>query len=757
MLKAIKHILNFQNPQWSAVLFFHLFFILVLCCVHLGFHFLDFLHLQSPQNFFEGALILTSMDAYHYAKGVRDFLALLSGSLEWKEIFDVLSSLHFLALLGGILAKWTSLEFALTWSSVFLSASTAVILYLLIYQILRQAVWNLLQVLRGLNQPNAESLLFNNFPLCLQFLAFVASLIAILLPSFYQRVVAGYFDTDMLLLALPLLAFIFLLQFLTRRDLYLKSLVLFGIFGYLAIAWHNGIQNLLLLGFILFVLLEAIQFLKTRVISHKTLALLAVFLIILAPSPFCFLALVLLLFGIAKFPQKLWIWLIFSLGYAVCFGALNPLVAQMNAYIFGATQHANAYVYAPVVNGILETMPTSFSVLFMRSGGLVLFCLALFGFVAFGVLAFGFWVVSLKYGGFLEYLFKIFLLKFSTFKSPCAHSPFMQDSQESLANPPPSFQALLYLFVFLSPFAFLGLASVWLGMRFSFFLTPVIALGIAFVGFIALNLLKKIFAIVLLSSSAVIALFIANLHYQIPPPILTNAEIQAFKDLDSKLTSQDILLSWWDYGYALRYFTKAQVLLDGARHSGAANFPIAKILLSPSLTLFYNFSLEIAQAMQTLPPKQWNQIFEILSHKQGANAYLQGLELESKPPTLANGTKVYWVLPLRILPLLANINTFMNLDLDSGKAHKKNVFVFWDSTQKMSFAPQTTLRFYEGFYTQEIDLQGEESLTQINFGKNSLLLNTHYLKSNMIQILLFANYPNQVSASGDIVRILQLH
>ncbi|WP_300842797.1 hypothetical protein, partial [Helicobacter sp. UBA3407] len=69
----------------------------------------------------------------------------------------------------------------------------------------------------------------------------------------------------------------------------------------------------------------------------------------------------------------------------------------------------------------------------------------------------------------------------------------------------------------------------------------------------------------------------------------------------------------------------------------------------------------------------------------------------------------------------------------------------------------TTIYLYGDFYTQGIDSQGEESLTQINFGKNSLLLNTHYLKSNMIQILLFANYPNQVTASGDIVRILQLH
>lgn len=746
-----RQFFGIQIPQLSSI-FFHSLFIFLLVLIHLGFHWIDFLHLQvpdlrAPENFFDETLILTSMDAYYYAKGARDFLALLNGDSEILEIFKAMVALHPLALLGGILAKWTSLAFVLTWSSVIFSVSTGIALYLLSYQILLQIVQSLLSNSQEQDKQVAQSSTQTSwiFSLpCIQILAFLASLIAILLPSFYQRVGAGYFDTDMLLLALPLSAFIFLLRFLNAPQLSFRFLALFGIFGYLAIAWHKGIQNLLLLGFLLFVFWEIFKFLKTRTIPPQTLALISVLLIILAPSSVCLLALILLLIWLKRF-SRLWIGLFFSLGYAVVFGLFNPLSAQINAYFFGSTQDANAYIYASVVKGILETMPTSLAILMERSGGVVVLGCGLLGFLCFGVfsvcLQCKLYPSCLHFRGLLE----------SNFKIP----PLAQEDSKDDVNP---FKGLFELFLFLLPFFLLGLGAIPLGARFSFFLTPIIALGIAFLGFSILSVFQRFSLPILFVHNVAVALFIANLQYKIPPPILTQAEIRALKDLDSKLKPQDILFSWWDYGYALGYFTKAQVLLNGARHSGAANFPIAKILLSPSPTLFYNFSLKLAQAMQTLPPKQWNQIFETLSHNQDADVYLKELELESQALELADEAKVYWVLPLRILPLLANINAFANVDLKNGKPLEKNTFVFWDSAQNApNFQPQTTLNLYDHFYTSLTDMQANTSLTQINFGQNSLLLSTHYIQSNIIQMLLFDNYPAHISASGDIVRVLQLH
>lgn len=77
-----------------------------------------------------------------------------------------------------------------------------------------------------------------------------------------------------------------------------------------------------------------------------------------------------------------------GLGYAVAFGLFNPLLSQINAYLFGATQYASTYVYAPVVNKILETMPASLSVLAERSGGIVLFGVAMLGFFVMEFLVF---------------------------------------------------------------------------------------------------------------------------------------------------------------------------------------------------------------------------------------------------------------------------------------------------------------------------------------------------------------------------------
>ncbi|MBD5166016.1 STT3 domain-containing protein [Helicobacter sp.] len=742
-----RQFFGIQIPQFS-IIFFHLFFIFLLVLIHLGFHWIDFLLLQAPENFFEGTLILTSMDAYYYAKGTRDFLNLLSGDSETLEIFKAFVTLHPLALLGGILAKWTSLAFVLTWSSVILSISTGISLYLLGYQILLQIIQSLLSLLQRQNKQATESptqTLNWTFSLpCIQFLAFLASLVAILSPSFYQRVGVGYFDTDMLLLVFPLLAFIFLLHFLNAPQLSFKFLALFGVFGYLAIAWHKGIQNLLLLGFLLFVVLEIIKFLKARTIPPKSLALISVFLIILTPSSVCLLAFILLLIGIGRF-SRLWIGLLFSLGYAIAFGLFNPFLTQINAYFFGSTQDSNAYVYASVVNGILETMPISLATLIERSGGIMVFGCGLLGFLCFGI--FG---ICLRF-----HLYSKCLCFSRLLESNSKTLPLVQEDSKDYGNP---FKGLFEIFLFLLPFCLLGLGAIPLGARFSFFLTPIIALGLAFLGFGVLNVLKRFSIPALFVSSTAVAIFIANLQYKIPPPILTQAEIQAFRDLDSKLNLQDIVFSWWDYGYALSYFTKAQVLLNGARHSGAVNFPIAKILLSPSPTLFYHFSLKLAQAMQTLSPKQWNQIFEILSHNQDADAYLNALELESQTLELSNGAKVYWVLPLRILPLLANINAFANVDLKNGKPLEESIFVFWDSAQNApNFQPQTILNLYDNFYTSLTDTRVNLPLTQINFGRNSLLLNSYYLKSNLIQMLLFGNYPAQISASGGIVRILQLH
>ncbi len=674
----------------------HCFFILTLCFVHFGLHFLDFQSLaQNPQNFFDGSLILTSFDAYHYAKGAREFLE--------STIFSSLKnldSLHPLAILGGICAHFVGLENMMCFGSVFLGFFTILALYFLTHLLL-------------------ESLISGAFPSSLlAFLSFLSSLIGLSLPSFYQRVGAGYFDTDMLLLAFPLLFCAFLILFLERERF--TALVLLGIAGYCAISWHNGIQSLLLLGFCLFVITEFLFAIKTRKIPQQSRALFCVLCIILTPSKLCPFALILFLLLFRFFPKALWTLCALSLIYSLCFGLFEPLFAQVQAYFFGATQHAHSFVFHSVVPTILETMPISLRTLINRSGGIFIFTLGILGFLLFCI----FCLCILFFG-----------LKTDTRWRP----------------------SFLYAFFFLLPFCILGFASLKIGARFNLFLMPIIALGFGILSLWAFAKFKPKNSL-LCFLSVCIAGFMGTLKYQIPQPILSQEEINAFVELDDRLSKEDFIFSWWDYGYALRYFTKAQVFLDGGRHSGAANYPIAKILLSDSPILFYNFSALLAKTLQALPQNSWSQAFESLflqTKFENVESFLHSLSTEIKPNILSNNAQIYWVLPFRILPLLANLNTFANLNPKNGKPLKESFFAFLESPKTPQFTHKKDIVFYKNFYIST-NSQKDSALTQIYLGRNSLMLSNDYLNSNIIQMLLFQNNPPMTIANGELVRIYQL-
>ncbi|MBX7491149.1 STT3 domain-containing protein [Helicobacter turcicus] len=681
--------------------FLHFIFITILCSIHFGFHYLDFkLLLDDPKNFVDGTLILTSFDAYHYAKGTREFLEFLKSPNFYT--FNALSMLPFLSILGGILAKYTSLSFVLSFASVIFSATLAPIMYALNYFVL-----NLL---------SQKRYFCNNL---LAFTAFLASLIALFLPSFYQRVGAGYFDTDMLLLTLPLCALFFLLKFTNATRF--SYLVLFAAFGFLAINWHNGIQNIFLLGFLLFLILEILCALRFRSISQESLMLASSFFVILTPSAPCFIVLIALLLAFRFCPKGIWLYFGISIIYAIAFDLFNPLIAQINAYIFGATQHTSDFIFASVVNTILETSPTTLSVLIARNGGILIFML--------GILGFG----ALLYNAAFVF-FKMFIAR----KNPS--------------------RPILYLSIFLLPFCILGFYSLNLGVRFSFFLTPIVSLGITLFLLIFFSKCYRYLPLCVFASAIILPLSLTTLRYSIPKPILSAEEIHAFKILDSKLSANDFIFSWWDYGYALRYYTKAQIFLDGGRHSGAVNYPIAKILLSNSPKLFYNFSLLLAQNLQNTPKKMWNQIFALMLKDKSPQDFLDSLKQDYQNRPLANNAQVYWVLPMRVLPLLANINTFANLNLKTGKPLKDSgIFAYFNNTKNsLNYKINQEINIYQYFYTHTFFSASKTPLTQINFGQNSLLLDTDYLKSNIISAMIFQKLPQNICASGKNVRIYHL-
>ncbi len=668
-VKILKN-LSFFNLVFQSH-FWHLLLLLILFLLPLSFHYLDYLSfLKDSQNFFENTLILTSYDSYFYAKGAREFLESLNFNLP------------YLSLVGGVLAKVFGLSNVLVWGSVILSASFGLVLYFLIFVVLE-----FLAIL---------TLRAN------QLFAFLGAFLGALAPHFYQRSGVGYFDTDMLILSLPLLAILCFWQYLIKQRF--CFLALFGITAFLAVGWHSGIQNLLLVGFLLYGVYEIFNFVVFRHFKSPILEISSVFLILLTFSSYTFFALLLVLVGLFFKKSKISLVVFFiACGYACFLGLFNPIIAQLKAYLFGEIQYSKTFIYASVVDSILETSKANFLTLAQRSGGVGLLFFGLVGFVGFGA-----------YFAFLKKNF-------------------------------------VYLYIFLLPFLFLGFASLKLGVRFSLFLSPILALGSVLLVVGILKVIPKFLKSAILIFAGLVALWVANLEYAIPKPILKAKEIEGFRALP--FASSDIVFSWWDYGYALEYFTNATILLHGGRHSGSVNYTIAEILLNSSSVLGKNFSLILAQKMEEIPKQEWNLIFEEILSQNGESPkeFLKQLASDSFKVSHYPKGEVYWVLPSQMLYLAANINGFRNVDLESGERLGKGVF--WYGGSDLETKEEYTI--FRDFYLKKIG--NGDLLAKLNFYGTQVVLDLDYLKSNLIQWLVFKNNPAMdLVFENDFVVIYQI-
>ncbi|MCH5322093.1 MAG: peptide transporter [Helicobacter sp.] len=661
------------QSQDARNLFFGFVCIVLLYALFAYTHFLEYqTFLTNPQNFFQNHLILTSYDGYYYAKHTRDFGEILSQDFGIRQIASILEiDIPFLSFLGGILSRFFGLENVLEWSSVALGGTLGIVLFLLLDLFLKH--FGILGAER-------------------QFLSILGAGLGIFAPAFYQRSIVGYFDTDMLILTLPLLSIYGLCKYLWERKI--VGFFIFGIFGVLGGMWHSGIQNLFLCGLICFVIFEGLLRLGYKKQESNFWGIVSVFLIILMPSVLSvFIVIIVIIARIWLKDFFILLTLIAAYGfYASVLGIFNPLIAQINAYFWGEIQHSSGYIYASVVNWILETTPSTSRQIVERLGGITQVSLALLGL--------GFFMI------------------------------FASRKQ-------------WYLFALLLPFFILGIASYWLGARFNLFLIPILSLGFVMLFAPLFRLIpKSIFRLLLLCGVGILLVWQKPL-YAIPQPILSQNEVQSFKQLSVSLKSEDILFSWWDYGYALSYFTPAKVLLNGGRHSGVINYPVAEILLNSNATLAYHLSFLLAYEMEQNPPRQWNGIFENLLKKAHLEplAFLETLKENHNPQKfqaeILNNLKgeVYWVLPLRTLMLLANINVFRAFNPQNGKAFAPKTFLY--DTPKAN--PSEIYDVYEDFYLF-MQIKAQNDLARLEFRGMNFLLSLDYLKSNLVQWLVFKNH-----------------
>lgn len=475
---------------------------------------------NEPNFLFNGSLMLTTNDGYFFASGVDK---LLHGNHELNpRLWDMYAQGMIWVSAAIAFISPFSLDTTLFYMPIFIS-SLIVIPIVLIGKIYNRVWWG-----------------------------FASALIAVIAWSYYNRTMAGYYDTDMFAIWLPMLALYFMLKSLEESSwemLFFASLTL--VFYSFVYSSSSAVIYSLALTYIVYKLL----FYAKEEFTYKAMVLLLLGVIPFGSFvsayhlPYGYVFQAILLFAVYKifknrhFSQKQLIVtsLLLFVGLLYFGNIFDIMIGKITGYT--SSSLAEGLKFYGVVQTVQEANPIDFITMSNRISGSIP----------------GFLISILGY---------IFLVK--------RHKAF----------------------IIALPFFAIGIFSLIGGLRFTVYATPVAALGAGFLFFYIADLIRSKMVQAVFVTFSTVAMLIPNivhLYEYDMPTVFTNGEVQDLVKLKGISKDGDYVLSWWDYGYPIWYFTGRNTLIDGGKHHHD-NFVISQIMLSPSSRFIYNLSsLSVAE------------------------------------------------------------------------------------------------------------------------------------------------------------------
>ena len=624
--------------------------------------------------------------------------------------------------------------------------SAPFLISLLIYGISATGIWHLEQVIYFVPLVFAPlvcfPLVFIGRALGSTWLGFIAALLASVTWSYYNRSLAGYLDTDTLTTTMPMLLCLALLHLLQRSTP--RNAIIVGVLIYLYFyAYNPGIAiGMAIAGFTL-------AYLCWRDYCEKT-HLAPLILILLAPA------------FIRIFDNLTWwaqaaTWLLYAL--LVAWNAERIKSLPVKVQWAGALALSAVCVAAsPLVWQIWQQF---------------------FGYLNRGVTDFsGAWSYYSVSGTVRE----------------AGKIPFETFANRVAGSVPSYFLAMLSIVVFLLrfrymamllPMAAVGFFALFAGLRFTIYLIPLSMLSIAFVALLLAHKWSSFRWSWLLPVVATIAVLIPNLiHvYEYRPNITTpKAEIAVLEKLRATGSPRDYMISWWDYGYDMRFFSGKNTIIDGGAHTDD-NFIAATILSSDSQLLAARLMRISAETHGAHYDEHGvyggNVPTKVLfgERRTGFNPH-QLLEEIAQPEYQVPYPKtreVFLYLPTRILNIYRTVRLFSDLNLVTGQIYGDTYYL----NMPLRSARGNVLDLYNGI---SLDLQKGELLSnnqrsaelrafyQVHFDaagaiqqdtqlynsraelsailnqatRSVILADRAVLRSNLVQMLLFNNIDTEL-------------
>jgi len=510
-------------------------------------------------------------------------------------------------------------------------------------------------------------------------LGFSAALIGGIVWSYYNRTMVGYYDTDMLII--PLLVFVFwgLVEFFVNDNKKMMLMVPLIIVFYEG--WYPQCRTVLLA-------VVFFAFVYARFFDRKNSSFLFLIVVMfsLANIPYYvnFILVTALYFVITKkkelFDNTKNLWLLFAVVFIVLAfsGTFNMLINRFLAYFNRSNIDINKLHFYSVMKTIREASHISYTVVAHRiSGSWPLFILS----------AIGYLLMIIRY-------------------------PVMAISLPSVM---------------------IGLMAHKLGLRFTIYAVPFFALGLAYLSLLTAEFVSKAFINDQVSKISKIALplilitpsLYANIkhviNYKTPTTFLTQ-EVESLDKLSHIAKPEDYVVTWWDYGYPIRYYAGTKTLADGGKHSGEVNFPVSFVLTHNQTAAANIARLDVEYTDKIEVAKELNKTFETkgfipdMMEKYGfkdPNDFLNALD--NPDFKLPHKTRdIYFYFPYRMADIYPTVAIFSSIDLKTGKVHQPFIVA-----TRVAAAGKEGLKFANGLW---MDMKGN-----MHWGNKLVPLNALYV------------------------------
>jgi dolichyl-diphosphooligosaccharide--protein glycosyltransferase/undecaprenyl-diphosphooligosaccharide--protein glycosyltransferase len=480
----------------------------------------------------------------------------------------------------------------------------------------------------------------------------IAALLASIAWSYYNRTMVGYYDTDMLNIVLPMFllwSIIWAIQ--TNKNIYLL-LTAVDILVYRW--WYNQSYSLEFSFFGLILVYTAI-FDRKNLYNYKLLAIM-MFAMMNIDGVFRLGAVVATYFIFRNKNFDRYIFYILGASIASFFisGGFNPILEKLASNIFRHTINVGEdglkLHFFTVMQTVREAGHISFETFANRiSGAPITFVLSFIGYI------------------YLIIKHRVMLLAL--------------------------------------PLVGLGFLAYVGGLRFTIYAVPILAFGVAFLitelaSKMPTNRLK-VLTLVLFTLAILYPNYKHIDGYKVPT-VFNASEVKVLSELKLKANRDDYIISWWDYGYPIRYYSDVKTVIDGSKHTGSMNFPVSYILThnQESAAKMARFDVEYTEKMlqyikdnkdainngELIVPSTIEQMTKEYNFED-TNDFLLSLQTDIKLPKKT--TDIYFYLPYKMLSILPTVTLFSNMDLMNGKKGKQPFFFmsrnFKDIGNKINF------------------------------------------------------------------------